>query len=48
VFIVFFDIVWTTFSFHTFVRLLGHPDVLFKLYLALALEIIVHAFLLNV
>jgi hypothetical protein len=48
VLIGFLDIIWTTFSFHTFVWLLGLLGVLFKLNLFLALESIVHAFLLNV
>jgi hypothetical protein len=47
VLIGFFDIIWTTFSFHTFVWLLGRLGVLSKLYLRLDLKSLVHAYLLN-
>jgi len=48
VLIWFFDIIWTTFILcHTLVCLLGWLCVLSKLYLPLALESLVHAYLLN-
>jgi hypothetical protein len=46
VLIGFFDITWTTFSFHTFVWLLGLLGVLSKFHLCLDLESLMHALLL--